>query len=122
MTFRELIAHQNASYHRFHQRPHNLRIHLLTVPMCQLGNVRLLLAAGPLAWWWALLGAGLMLAAMAAKGRGHAGETEATEPFSGPLNVVQRILLEQWLTFPRFVLRGAWRMAFRPAPIQGEWT
>jgi hypothetical protein len=35
------------------------------------------------------------------------------EPFTGPLNAVARIFLEQWITFPLFVLSGSWWKAVR---------
>jgi len=39
-----------------------------------------------------------------------------SEPFTGPLNAMSRIFLEQWVTFPRFVLSGGWSHAMRAAP------
>ncbi len=112
MTLRALIAHQAQGYARFHQSPRNMRIHLLTVPLFMTGNVLLLLALWPLATWWAGVGLGLMVLAMAAQGRGHRLEQHPTEPFTGPANIVLRIFFEQWLSFPRFVWSGAWRIAF----------
>lgn len=120
MSLLQLFRHQQACYPRCHRDRCNVRIHLLTVPVFQLGNLLLLLTAGPLSGWWALPAAALMLAAMAAQGRGHAGEALPAEPFTGALNIVQRILLEQWLTFPRFVLRGGWRLALSSSRAPGE--
>jgi hypothetical protein len=36
-------------------------------------------------------------------------------PFEGPLDVLSRIVLEQWITFPRFVLSGSFARAWRDA-------
>lgn len=47
---------------------------------------------------------------------GHRLERNQPEPFRGPLDVVRRILLEQYYRFPRFVLTGAWLRAWRAAP------
>lgn len=111
MTLSQLVAHQTKGYARFHQNRRNLRIHLLTVPIFMAGNVLLLLALWPLSGWWAGLGLILMALALAAQGKGHGLEEHPTEPFTGVLNFVLRILLEQWLSFPRFVAAGAWRIA-----------
>jgi hypothetical protein len=53
------------------------------------------------------------LLAMAFQGRGHKQEQVPPEPFTGPANALSRIFLEQWVTFPRFVLSGGWRRALR---------
>jgi hypothetical protein len=49
-----------------------------------------------------------MVAALVAQGRGHRLEREAPEPFKGAGDFVSRFIAEQWVTFPRFVLSGAW--------------
>lgn len=122
-----LHAWQYADYREFHQDMHNLRIHIVAVPVFLLGN--LLFLAGlvwtPLmvvgfTWSWlpiALLVGGPVLsaAAMAAQGRGHASESNPPKPFTGPGNALARIFVEQWVTFPRFVLSGGWSRALRTA-------
>ena len=52
---------------------------------------------------------GCIVAAVA----GHRLEPVPPEPFSGPLNFVSRLFLEQWVTFPRFVITGGWGTALR---------
>jgi hypothetical protein len=47
------------------------------------------------------------------QGREHGQEAVPPEPYTSPLNAVARILLEQWITFPRFVLSGGWARAMR---------
>jgi hypothetical protein len=37
------------------------------------------------------------------------------EPFTGAGNAVARLLLEQWITFPRFVVSGGWHRALKSA-------
>ena len=49
--------------------------------------------------------AGVQLA-VAAQGKGHAREEARPHPFRGALDVVARIFVEQWITFPRYVLSG----------------
>jgi len=48
-----------------------------------------------------------MVASMAAQGRGHRLEAVPLEHFTGGTNALARIVLEQWVTFPRFILLAA---------------
>ncbi|WP_442855054.1 hypothetical protein [Burkholderia sp. ABCPW 14] len=63
----------------------------------------------------AMLSLAVIAASLAWQGRCHRGEPERPEPFSGPAEAVVRILLEQWITFPRFVFSGGWTRALREA-------
>jgi hypothetical protein len=56
-----------------------------------------------------------MVVSVALQGRGHRQEPVPPEPFSGPVNAVARLFFEQWVTFPRFVISGAWLRAVRTA-------
>jgi hypothetical protein len=106
-----LLRWQLALYPGNHRNRRNLVLHILTVPLFMAGTVALALA-----WrwhWLAAAGPAAMLAAMALQGRGHAREHEAPVPFAGPLDVVQRIFVEQWVTFPRFVASGGFARAWR---------
>ena len=49
-----------------------------------------------------------MLVALVLQGRGHRREAEAPTPFDGAADFVSRFVVGQWVTFPRFVLSGAW--------------
>ncbi len=120
-----LLAWQWNGYADFHADRRNLLVHVLTQPIFVLGFFTLLGApfAGSLAAILTSVAGGLvaMVVAIALQGRGHAKEKNAPIPFAGPLDVVLRILLEQLVNFPRFVLTGglarAWResAATRPA-------
>ena len=80
-------------------------LHAATAPLFVAGTCTL--AVHPLA------GGGLMLAALVAQGRGHRLETTAPAPFDGALDVVKRFFVEQWITFPRFVLSGGFARDWR---------
>jgi len=105
------MAWQWGHYAPGHTVRANLLIHILTVPLFEFGTVALLSSPlfGPVS---ALVGLVLMVGAMAAQGRGHAMEPQPPQPFRGPLDVVARIFLEQWLTFPRYVLSGDFTKAW----------
>jgi hypothetical protein len=62
---------------------------------------------------WLSLGAVLMFGALAAQGRGHRTEANAPVPFRSPFDFVARFFVEQWVTFPRFVLGGGFARAWR---------
>jgi hypothetical protein len=108
-----LLAWQWAIYRDAHQDRRNLLVHALTQPLFLAGSVAVLLS--PIVGWIGLTGLLLMVAAMAAQGRGHRREPSPPAPFRGPLDVVARILSEQWITFPRFVLSGHFARAWRDA-------
>jgi hypothetical protein len=113
MNLGELLRWQYAGYEKFHQSLANLKIHIVVVPLFWLGNVSLVLSLARQAWLAAALSIAAMVASMAFQGRRHRGEKNPTEPFTSPMNFFARIFLEQWITFPRFVLSGGWLRALR---------
>ena len=124
MTDREdreggLIAWQWTLYPSGHTTRANLLIHLLTVPIFEIGTLTLLgsLAIAPV---YALLGLAMMVGAMAAQGQGHAREPQPPVRFRGPLDVFARIFAEQWIAFPRFVLTGGFSRAWVKASAQPD--
>jgi len=107
-----LVPWQWHHYPFGHRDRRNLLVHVLTAPLFMAGTVAVV--AWPFtAWWLAPVGFGAMAAAMAAQGRGHRLEVVAPVPFAGPFDFAARIFVEQWFTFPRYVLTGglirAWR-------------
>lgn len=120
-TNQPLLALQWKGYPRVHAARGNLLIHILTVPIFIGGTLAVVIGAasaiGGMPWTTSLATAagGLvaMALAVAAQGAGHAREAERPEPFRGPGDVIARLLLEQWITFPRFVLTGGFARALR---------
>jgi hypothetical protein len=113
MTAPELLAWQWQDYARYHQSRANLLLHIVLVPLFLASNVALIIGAFRLDWIEAAVGAACMLASIALQGRGHHREPVPPVPFSGAGNALARIFLEQWITFPRFVLTGGWWNAVR---------
>ncbi|HEY1090277.1 MAG TPA: terminase [Burkholderiaceae bacterium] len=113
MNIPELLRWQWSTYPANHTTRANLLIHIVVVPLFLLGNVGLVLALLQGSLWPGIASAAAMLVSMALQGRGHKLEALPPEPFTGPLIVIGRIFFEQWLTFPRFVLSGAWWRALR---------
>ena len=116
MGLTQLLSWQWDGYPRYHRSRTNLLVHIVAVPFFLLGNVGLVVALVRGSLVIAALGLVCMVASVAAQGRGHRAEENPPEPFTGPVNAVARLFLEQWITFPRFVLSGGWSRALRQSP------
>lgn len=113
MGISALLGWQWQGYPRYHRSRFNLLLHIVVVPVFLLGNVMLIVAMLQRSWLVAGLGAVAMIASMALQGIGHRREPVPPEPFTSSLNAVMRILCEQWITFPRFLVSGGWLQALR---------
>jgi len=105
---KDLLAWQWSDYPARHRDPGNLLLHIVVVPLCQLAT--LMLAYGLVSGRVGAAGLGAlgMTVSIVAQGRGHRRERERTTPFTGAGDFVTRFFVEQWVTFPRFVLSGRW--------------
>jgi hypothetical protein len=113
MGIGELLRWQWEGYPKYHQSRANLLIHIVAVPLFMLGTVALVAAVIQLSLVLLVVAIGCIVVAVALQGRGHRLEAVPPEPFTGPLNFVSRLFLEQWVTFPRFVIAGGWGAALR---------
>jgi hypothetical protein len=113
MSVVQLLRWQRDGYPRYHHSRANLVLHVVVVPVFLAGNILLLVALAQGWWLTALLSLAAMVVSVALQGRGHGQEALPPEPFTGPLNAVARIFLEQWVTFPLFVISGSWWRALR---------
>jgi hypothetical protein len=117
-----LLAWQWSLYQDGHRDRRNLAVHAATVPLFDLGTLAVLLspALGAVA---ALAGAAAMATALGLQGRTHRLEGTSPVPFDGPWDAASRLFVEQWITFPRFVLGGAfarqWAAAAPSARVRG---
>lgn len=107
-----LIAWQWRGYADNHRDRLNLLLHFVAVPAFIAGTlacVRLLFLGQ-----WLAAGLALLLAVIAfgVQGIGHQREAVAPVPFDGPADFIGRVLVEQFITFPRFVLSGQWARNF----------
>ena len=108
-----LLAWQWSDYSAKHRDPTNLLLHIVAVPLFDLGTIALLVGAAGGSGRAAVLGLAGMVAAVVLEGRGHRRERETPTPFAGPIDFVSRFFVEQWITFPRFVLSGGWARNLR---------
>lgn len=113
MSMPQLLRWQWEGYSRYHQSRFNLLLHIVLVPLFLVSNVALLVAFFQRSWLVGIVALVLMVFSIALQGRGHRKEPVPPEPFTGPSNAVSRIFLEQWVTFPHFILSGGWLRALR---------
>jgi uncharacterized membrane protein YGL010W len=107
-----VVSWQWRAYPSAHRDRRNLIIHAVTVPLFTIG---LILTAAGLARFAPLstvFGVALVLGAIVAQGRGHRFEREAPQPFRSTVDALVRLVVEQLVTFPRFVLRGGFARAW----------
>jgi hypothetical protein len=116
---RSLLERQWAGYPATHRTRANLWLHLVAVPAFIGSNVALVVAVAHHAWGAAVVTVALAAASIGVQGLGHRLECAAAEPFSGTTNAICRLLAEQWITFPCFVLRGHWLAALRQGRRSG---
>lgn len=114
MNFQELLEWQWRDYADKHRHRTNLMIHLLAVPLVWVGaleivgGVMLTLLGVPGSLGTFVFGAALVGGSLYAQARGHALEQLPPEKFSSGKDAVRRLVAEQFVTFPRFVLSGTW--------------
>jgi phage terminase small subunit len=108
-----LLAWQWSDYVAKHRDRGNLLIHIVAVPLFQLATLLLIGSALGRSVTTAIVAIGAMVVALVLQGRGHRREAETPTPFDGAGDFVTRFVVEQWITFPRFVLSGAWSANLR---------
>jgi hypothetical protein len=113
-----LLAWQWKRYPPSHRNRTNLLVHALTAPVFVAGTLALAVSAFVQSLWLGLGGLGTMFGVMFFQGRTHRAEQVRPAPFRGPLDVAQRIFVEQWFTFPRYVLSGEFARALRGEPAR----
>jgi len=113
MKIREMMKWQADGYQTYHFSCINLWIHIIAVPFFITGTLSLLLAFITLNILLIITSVTLMAISMGAQGYGHGKEKVPAIPFSGFVNAVTRIFLEQLITFPKFVFTGQWYKALK---------
>jgi hypothetical protein len=107
-SFTELLDWQWRSYPANHRNRHNLLIHLCAVPLFWIGFVNFVVPLVFAGLVHALGGAILMGVSLFLQHKGHEMEARPPEPFRDLRDFARRLLAEQFVTFPRFVLSGGW--------------
>jgi hypothetical protein len=108
-----LLAWQWSDYTAKHRDRGNLLLHAVAVPLFLLSTIMLVTAIATREGVAAVVAVAGMGVSVLLQGRGHARERETPTPFDGAGDFVTRFFVEQWVTFPRFVLSGGWLRNFR---------
>ena len=114
MNLEELIEKQWSDYADRHRNRTNLLIHIVTVPVVWIGAFQflaglfLLLLGVPGAFGMLFWAAVLIGVALFAQARGNAMESKPPVAVADPAERAKRIVVEQFINFPRFVLTGDW--------------
>ena len=115
MSFSELLESQWNGYAAAHRNRNNLLIHIVSVPLFWIGAVNFVVPLIFAGLVHALGGAVLMGVALFLQAKGNEMEGRTPEPFGDARDYVRRVLAEQFVTFPRFVISGAWWRNFNAA-------
>ena len=108
-----LLAWQWRHYASQHRHPTNLLLHLIAGPLFLLSLILLLIGLWHLRFVPLALGSIGLIASLALQAHGHRLEQQTAEPFASKGDALKRLLLEQCVTFPRFLFSGAWWRAWR---------
>jgi hypothetical protein len=113
MNFAEIHAEQWNGYSERHQNKLNLLIHIVTVPLVWLAAIQvvgglllMLIGVGGLKFW--VYAAVWIAVALFAQSYGNGLEANKPKPAASPKDFAIGAAVEQFLTFPRFVLTGQW--------------
>jgi len=109
-------------YATLHRHPVNLLIHLATVPLFLLAVIGVVVGSFTSSWagWWgASVAVGVY--SLALQRFGHSLEARRPGGRPGFARAAGRLLLEQFVTFPAFVLSGGWQSSWRQAQQRGAW-
>lgn len=115
MNLSELLERQWNSYGKVHCSRLNLVIHIIAVPVFIVGTLAFFAALAKLNVVVTMMSVFSVILAFGVQGFGHSKEGITAEPFTGIKQAIVRIFLEQFITFPRFVLSGGWYVAFKLA-------
>lgn len=101
------------SYADNHRHPTNLALHLIAVPLFIIAA--LLIVDGLLGLSFSSIAIGVigLIAALGFQRHGHSLEAQSPEPSTDRNDALKRLLVEQFVTFPRFVLSGGWWRAWK---------
>jgi len=103
-----LMAWQWRSYDRNHRDRGNLLLHFIAVPAFIGATFALVSCLLHRYWFAAGLSVSVMVIAFVVQAFGHKRESEAPIPFDGVGDFLGRVFVEQFITFPRFILSGGW--------------
>ncbi len=109
-----LLAWQYRNYPDGHRDRRNLAVHAATAPLFVVGTGALMLTPFVTGSLLAIAVPALTLP-IVLQGRSHRLERTRPMPFRGPGDFLLRVFVEQWVTFPRYLVSGGFTRAWRAA-------
>jgi uncharacterized membrane protein YGL010W len=103
-----IMAWQWRTYARNHRDRVNLLLHFVAVPMFIASVLAVVHGLVYRLWFATAIAFAAMVFAFVLQAVGHKRETEQPIPFDGPFDFIARVFIEQFITFPRFILSGGW--------------
>src|SRR5262249_61497512 len=101
-----LLQWQWSDYSAKHRDPTDLLLHIVAVPLFEIGTIVLLAGAAVGSGRAAVLGLTGMVAAVVVEGRGRRRGRRTPTPFPVASPSLDRFFLRQWLTVPRSLPPG----------------
>ncbi|SUD40265.1 Phage terminase, small subunit [Ectopseudomonas mendocina] len=108
-----LLSWQWRHYADQQRHPTNLLLHLIAVPLFLLSLLLLLIGLWHMGFVPLVLAAIGLYGALCLQAQVHRLEQNQPPPFSGERDACKHQLLEQSVTFPRFLFSGGWWRAWR---------
>ncbi len=97
----------------YHASRLNLIIHVVAVPTFIIGAILFVYGLVNLRLIETLDAVLIMVISLGVQSYGHSNEEVRSAPFAGPFDAITRILIEQLINYPRFLLSGRWYAALR---------
>jgi Protein of unknown function (DUF962) len=111
-SFSALLHWQWISYSKAHQNKVNLIIHVLAVPLFVVSMFGIAIAIFRFSLLLGVISLTAMILSLALQKKGHSFEENQPPTFTGIWDFLSRLLVEQYITFPRFLLTGSWSRNF----------
>ncbi|MEJ2529776.1 MAG: terminase [Gammaproteobacteria bacterium] len=113
MNIFEITKQQWIDFSTYHASRRNLIIHLFAVPTFIIGLILFVYGLVNLGLIETLDAILIMAISLGVQSYGHSNEEVRSSSFAGPIDALTRILLEQLINYPRFLLTGKWYAALR---------
>jgi hypothetical protein len=108
MSMNDTLTRQWQDYANYHEDKGNLLIHIFAVPLAWMAALLLLLGIARFSLFGVMFALMTFFVSLTLQNWGHRRESNPPAPFENKVDFLQRILCEQFVNFPRFVLSGGW--------------
>ena len=107
-SFSALLQWQWNGYSEAHQNKSNLIVHIFAVPLFIAAIFGIAIAIFRFSLLLGAISLTTIILSLALQKKGHSFERNQPPNFTGVWDFLSRLLTEQFITFPRFLLTGGW--------------